>query len=69
MDDLYWDASYALARRLAQEHPEVDFEGLTLNMVYNWVIVLPDFKDDPELVNDELLEAIFQEWYESRTSL
>ena len=69
MDDLYWDAPYALARRLAREHPEVDFESLTLNMVYNWVIVLPDFKDDPELVNDELLEAIFQEWYESRTSL
>jgi len=38
-------------------------------MVYNWVISLPDFKDEPELANDDLLEAIYQEWYESRTTL
>lgn len=69
MDDLYWDAAYALSRRLAQDHPEADLAEVTLNMIYNWVVSLPDFKDDPELANDDFLEAIYQEWYESRTSL
>lgn len=69
MDDLYWDAAYALARRLQQDHPEVDLAEVTLNMIYNWVISLADFQDDPELANDDILEAIYQEWYESRTTL
>jgi FeS assembly protein IscX len=33
-------------------------------MLCNWVIALPDFVDDPQLVNDDLLQAICQEWYE-----
>ncbi len=69
MDDLYWDAAYALARRLQRDHPEVDLAEVTLNMIYNWVISLADFQDEPELANDEILEAIYQEWYESRTTL
>ncbi len=69
MDELYWDAAYALAKRLQKEHPGVDLAEVTLNMVYNWVISLPDFQDEPELANDDILEAIYQEWYESRTTL
>ncbi len=44
--------------------PNADLNEITLNMIYNWTIALPEFKDDPALVNDELLEAIYQEWYE-----
>jgi FeS assembly protein IscX len=32
------------------------------------VVALPDFADDPALANDELLEAILQEWYEEVTA-
>jgi FeS assembly protein IscX len=35
-------------------------------MIYDWVLALPDFVDDPQLVNDDLLQAIYQEWYEER---
>jgi FeS assembly protein IscX len=28
------------------------------------VIALPNFSDDPGLVNDEILSAIYQEWFE-----
>jgi FeS assembly protein IscX len=44
--------------------PNVDFSQITLNMIYNWTIALPEFMDDPQLANDELLSAIYQEWYE-----
>jgi len=63
-DELYWDESYALACRLKADHPQIDLSTVTLNMIYNWVVALPEFKDDPQLVNDELLAAIFREWYE-----
>ena len=64
VEELYWDSSYAIARRLIAAHPDVDLSAVTLNMVYSWVIALPDFVDDPQLVNDDLLQAIYQEWYE-----
>ena len=66
VEELYWDSSYAVARRLIAAHPNVDLSAVTLNMLSNWVIALPDFVDDPQLVNDDLLQAICQEWYEER---
>ena len=63
-EDLYWDGAFAIARQLQAAQPQIDLSQVTLNMIYNWVIALPDFKDDPELANDDLLAAIFQEWYE-----
>lgn len=65
-EPLYWDASYALARRLMALYPEVNLGEVTLQMIYNWVVALPDFQDDPQLVNNDLLDAIYQEWYEER---
>ena len=66
VEELYWDSSYAIARRLIAAHPDVELSTVTLNMVYDWVLALPDFVDDPQLVNDDLLQAICQEWYEER---
>ncbi|MBI3362152.1 MAG: Fe-S cluster assembly protein IscX [Chloroflexi bacterium] len=63
-DELYWDASYALARRLIEEHPGENLDSVTLKMIEAWVVALPEFADDPALVNDDLLTAIYQEWYE-----
>ena len=63
-EDLYWDGAFAIARQLQAAQPQIDLSQVTLNMIYNWVIALPDFRDDPELANDDLLAAIFQEWYE-----
>lgn len=64
MEALYWDGAYAIARRLRAERPAVDLSQVTLNVLYDWVVALPDFRDDPHLATDELLSAIYQEWYE-----
>jgi FeS assembly protein IscX len=63
-EELYWDGPYAIARRLMADHPDVNLGQVTLQMIYNWVVALPEFKDDPRLVNDDLLAAIYLEWYE-----
>lgn len=63
-EPLTWDDSYAIAHALNLEHPNIDLENVSLSMIYKWTIALPDFADDPELSNDGILSAIYQEWYE-----
>ena len=61
---LHWDAVYEIALALKAQHPEIDLEGISLRQIFEWVIALPGFDDDLELANDDILLAIFQEWYE-----
>jgi FeS assembly protein IscX len=60
----YWDSIYEIALALKARYPEETLENVSLQMIYDWVIALPEFEDDLELANDEILLAIFQEWYE-----
>lgn len=59
-----WEASYAIAMELRRQHPDVKIEDITLKQIYDWTIALSEFEDDPSLVNDDILYAIYQEWYE-----
>ena len=63
-DPLTWDDSYAIARALRAIFPDVDLEQVSLTMIYRWTLALPDFVDDPQLANDAVLAAIYQEWFE-----
>ncbi|HEX6303760.1 MAG TPA: Fe-S cluster assembly protein IscX [Anaerolineales bacterium] len=65
MDDyLTWDDSFAIARALIQKFPDIRLEEVSLSMIYRWTVSLPGFQDDPELANDGILAAIYQEWFE-----
>jgi FeS assembly protein IscX len=68
-DPLTWEDSYAIALELIQRHPQVQLEDVSLEMVYRWTIELPNFVDEKELVNDSILSAIFQDWFEEVSSL
>ena len=59
-----WDDSFAIAKRLNEYHPGIDLENVSLGMIYRWVIALPEFDDDPDLANENILMSILQEWYE-----
>ncbi|GAB4536158.1 MAG: Fe-S cluster assembly protein IscX [Anaerolineales bacterium] len=61
---LTWDSTYAIALALIEQYPDVDLEQVSLNMVYAWTLALPDFDDEPALANENILAAIYQEWYE-----
>jgi FeS assembly protein IscX len=70
MDEtLTWDDSYAIARALMREHPGASLEEISLNLIFRWTIDLPGFADDPELANDAVLAAIYQEWFEEVNSI
>ena len=65
---LYWDASYEIVWDLMEVHPEVDVETVGLQQLYQWIIALPNFADDPALVNEDILTDILREWYEETIS-
>ena len=61
---LNWESTYAIALELRHQHPDVDLEQVSLQKIYRWTLALPDFEDDPALANDDILSAIFQDWFE-----
>jgi FeS assembly protein IscX len=70
MDESFtWDDSYAIALALQRDHPQVNLEQVSLNMIYRWTLALPGFEDDPQLANDAILAAIYQEWFEEENPL
>lgn len=64
-----WDAIYELALALKAQYPEEDLEDVSLQQIFDWVLVLPNFLDDPELANENILMSIYQEWYEENNPL
>ena len=61
---LTWESTYAIALELKHAHPDIDIETVTLGDIQEWTFALENFDDDPSLVNDEILSAIYQDWYE-----
>jgi len=61
---LNWESTYAIALELRRQHPEADIEQVSLQQIYNWTLALPEFEDDPALANDDILYAIYQDWFE-----
>ena len=63
-EPLNWESIYAIALALKKTHPHVDMQNVSLQMIFNWTVALPAFEDDPALANDDILAAIYQDWYE-----
>ena len=63
-EPLTWESTYAIALALKSVHPATDMESVTLGNIHEWTLALENFDDDPALVNDEILSAIYQDWYE-----
>lgn len=62
--NLNWEATYAIALELKRKYNDVNIEEVSLGQIYKWTLELADFEDDPELANDEILLAIYKDWYE-----
>ncbi|HLV34227.1 MAG TPA: Fe-S cluster assembly protein IscX [Spirillospora sp.] len=61
---LYWDSSYEIVMSLVDRYPEVDVETVGVEQLYQWIIELPNFADDPDFANEGILNDILREWYE-----
>ena len=69
MSTLTWEDSFAIAQALSKLKPEINLEEVSLMMIYHWTLGLPGFDDDPQLANDDILAAIYQEWYEEEAGI
>lgn len=65
---LYWESSYEIVLALMEEYPEFDVESVGMEQLYQMVIALPDFADDPELANEGILKQLLREWYEETSA-
>ena len=63
-EPLTWEGTYAIALALKTAHPNVDLEEVSLGMIEDWTLALPNFDDDPALANEAILLRIYQDWFE-----
>jgi FeS assembly protein IscX len=59
-----WTDIHQLAISLADAHPSVDPRYVNFVDLYNWVLALADFHDDPKHSGEKILEAIQAAWIE-----
>ena len=65
---LYWDATYELVLSLIDTYPDANLDEMGLQQLYQLIVALPGFADDPELANEGILTEILREWYEEINS-
>lgn len=61
---LHWDSTYEIVLALMEAYPNAELESLSLDDINRRIIQLPNFDDDPALVNDAILKGILRDWYE-----
>jgi FeS assembly protein IscX len=57
-----WNDIYAIARALADAHPQQDPARLNFVDLRNMILALPDFRGNPAHCGEKLLEAIQEAW-------
>jgi FeS assembly protein IscX len=61
---LYWESSYEIVLSLIEIYPDADLDSIGLQQLFRYIVDLPNFADDPEFANDNILNEILREWYE-----
>ena len=61
-----WTDARELAEELYDNEPELDPVTLRLSELRERVLALSDFDDDPEAINERVIEAILQAWIDER---
>jgi FeS assembly protein IscX len=59
-----WTDTAELAIALSEKFPDLDPAGVRFTDLYNWVLELPGFDDDPKRCGEKVLEAIQAAWIE-----
>jgi FeS assembly protein IscX len=62
--NLNWESTYAIAMELRRQHKDANIEEVSLQQILEWTLELPEFEDDAALANDDILYAIYQDWFE-----
>jgi len=69
IDELFWDATYAIVVALMEKFPGQTPENTGLYELADLIQSLPGFSDDPGQVTEQILLEIQTVWYEETMSL
>ena len=59
-----WTDTLDIAIALTEKYPETDPNAVRFTDLYQWVLGLPGFDDDPKRCGEKILEAIQMAWIE-----
>ena len=59
-----WSDTLDIALALIDAHPDVDPKSVRFTDLYDWVLKLPGFDDDPKRCGEKILEAVQMAWIE-----
>jgi len=57
-----WTDTLEIAIALCEKFPEQDPKAVRFTDLYQWVMALPGFDDDPKRCGEKILEAIQLAW-------
>ena len=61
---LFWDSEFEIVLALKASYPTTMVDSVGLYQLYQMIISLPEFGDDPRDVEDAILQSILVGWYE-----
>ena len=61
---MHWTDSQKIAEALFDKHPDIDPKTIRFTDLYQWILDLEDFQDDPNKCGEKILEAIQLAWIE-----
>lgn len=59
---LKWTDTQELAIALSEKYPQVDPTTIRFTDLYQWILDLDDFEDEPSRSGEKILEAIQMAW-------
>jgi FeS assembly protein IscX len=59
-----WTDTRDIAIALSEARPDTDPKAVRFTDLYDWVLQLPGFDDDPKRCGEKILEAIQMTWIE-----
>ncbi len=57
-----WTDTQDIAIELYEKYPDVNPKYVNFHEMYNWILALEDFDDDPKQSGEKILEAIQMAW-------
>ena len=61
---MHWTDSQRIAEALYDKHPDIDPKTIRFTDLYQWILYLEGFQDDPNKCGEKILEAIQLAWIE-----
>ncbi|MGE5640117.1 MAG: Fe-S cluster assembly protein IscX [Clostridia bacterium] len=59
-----WTDTLDIAIALMEKYPDVDPKSVRFTDLYQWILDLPGFQDDPKRCGEKILEGIQMAWIE-----